>query len=94
MLPTHYPQLANDLKKGQHILIADGTMDVRVTKISGLHMICTVVVGGTVKSHKGMNMPGAALSAPSITAKDKEDLAFGVKQGVDYVVGARIGNTK
>ncbi|MBI4252701.1 pyruvate kinase [Candidatus Uhrbacteria bacterium] len=85
MLPTHYPQLASDLKKGQHILIADGAMDVRVTKIFGLHMTCTVVVGGTVHSHKGMNIPASRLSVPSITAKDKEDLAFGVKQKVDYV---------
>lgn len=85
MLPNHYPPLAGEVKKGQHILIADGTMDLKVLKIKGKQIYCEVVVGGVVKSHKGINVPGATLSAPSMTKKDREDLAFGVSQHVDYV---------
>lgn len=85
MLPNHYPPLSEEVKKGQHILIADGTMDLKVLKIKGKQIYCEVVVGGLVKSHKGINVPGATLSAPSMTKKDREDLAFGVSQHVDYV---------
>jgi len=85
MLPNHYPPLAKDVRVGQHILIADGTMDLKVTKIKESWMYCTVVVGGIVKSHKGINVPGSTLSAPSMTKKDKDDLVFGVSQKVDYI---------
>ncbi len=85
MLPNHYPPLAQEVKKGQHILIADGTMDLKVRRVKGKQITCEVVVGGLVKSHKGINVPGATLSAPSMTKKDRDDLAFGVGQSVDYV---------
>lgn len=85
MLPNHYPRLAQEVKKGQHILIADGTIDLKITKIKGNQLFCAVVVGGVVKSHKGLNVPGATLTAPSMTPKDRDDLAFGVRQKVDYV---------
>lgn len=92
MLPNHYPRLAHEVKKGQHILIADGTIDLKVERIRGNQLFCAVVVGGTVKSHKGMNVPGAALTAPSMTAKDKKDLAFGVGQNIDYVALSFVRN--
>ncbi|MDP2630032.1 MAG: pyruvate kinase [Candidatus Uhrbacteria bacterium] len=85
MLPNHYPPLSEEVKKGQHILIADGTMDLKVSRIKGKQIYCEVIVGGLVKSHKGINVPGATLLAPSMTKKDREDLAFGVSQHVDYV---------
>lgn len=85
LLPNQYEGLARDVKPGNHILIADGTMDLRVDRIRGLHIECTVIVGGTVKSHKGINVPGARLAIGSITDKDIADVAFGLKQRVDYV---------
>ncbi|MBI4599625.1 pyruvate kinase [Candidatus Uhrbacteria bacterium] len=85
MLPNHYPPLSEEVKKGQHILIADGTMDLQVTKVKGTQITCEVIVGGLVKSHKGINVPGATLSAPSMTKKDREDCAFGVSQKVDFI---------
>lgn len=94
MLPNHLPQLADDIKAGSHILIADGTMDLRVVRISGPEIHCSVVVGGTVKSHKGMNFPGTSLTIPPITKKDKEDALFGVMHGVDYVALSFVRNAK
>ncbi len=84
-LPNQYEGLAKDVKAGSHILIADGTMDLRVEKITGKHIECGVVVGGTVKSHKGINVPGVQLAISSITEKDIKDVKFGMQQKVDYV---------
>lgn len=85
MLPNHFSRMAEDVKAGQHILIADGLIDLKIIKISGPEIHCTVAVGGTVKSHKGINVPGASLKVASITEKDKEDIAFGVTHSVDYI---------
>lgn len=94
MLPHHYPRLAHEVKKGQHILIADGTIDLMVEKIRENKLWCLVVVGGVVKSHKGINVPGAVLTAPSLTPKDRDDLAFGVRQGVDYIALSFVKNAQ
>lgn len=94
MLPNHYPRLAREVTKGQHILVADGTIDLKVVKIKENKLWCSVVVGGVVKSHKGINVPGAALTAPSLTTKDRDDLAFGVRQGVDYIALSFVKNAK
>ncbi|MBI4249971.1 pyruvate kinase [Candidatus Uhrbacteria bacterium] len=84
-LPYHYEKLAREVEVGQHILIADGMIDLRILRIAGPDIHCSVRVGGVVKSHKGINVPGATFSVPAITAKDKKDLAFGVQHGVDFV---------
>lgn len=93
-LPNHYPRLAREVAKGQHILIADGTIDLTVKKIKKNQLWCLVVIGGVVKSHNGINVPGAALTAPSLTSKDRDDLAFGVRQGVDYIALSFVKNAK
>lgn len=85
LLPNQYEGLAKDVKPGCHILIADGTMDLRVDCVNGQRIECTVIVGGTVKSHKGINVPRVQLAIGSITDKDIADVAFGLKQRVDYV---------
>jgi len=84
-LPYHYEKLAREVEVGQHILIADGMIDLRILRIAGPDIHCSVRVGGVVKSHKGINVPGATFSVPAVTAKDKKDLAFGVQHGVDFV---------
>jgi pyruvate kinase len=85
MLPNHFPQLAQDLQRGQEIYIADGLLELRVVRISGPEIHCTCIIGGVVKSHKGMNLPGANLHVASLTKKDREDVAFGIEHGVDYI---------
>ena len=84
-LPYHYARLAQEVEVGQHILIADGVIDLRILRISGPDITCAVSVGGLVKSHKGINVPGATFSVAAVTEKDKKDLVFGVEQKVDYI---------
>ena len=84
-IPVTYQHLARDVRPGARILINDGLIELKVDQISGGHLDCKVVVGGTVTSHKGINLPGTRVSAPTLTDKDREDIRFGVTQGVDYV---------
>ena len=79
-----YGPLARDVKKGDRILFDDGLLEVVVEGIEGGDVRCKVVVGGALKDHKGMNMPGSALSVPALTEKDKADIVFGRELGVDY----------
>lgn len=80
-----YPRLTKDLKRGDRVLLDDGRLELRVARKNAHSVTCTVVRGGVLKSRKGVNLPGARLSLPSLSKKDKDDLAFGVKEGVDYV---------
>ena len=84
-IPVTYQHLARDVRPGARILINDGLIELKVEQISGGHLDCKVLVGGTVTSHKGINLPGTRVSSPTLTDKDREDIRFGVTQGVDYV---------
>lgn len=77
--------VSGDVKKGHRILIQDGLMELVVDKVSGKLIHCTVRSGGTVRSHKGMNLPDTRLKSRVITEKDVADLKFGLKQNVDFV---------
>jgi len=80
-----YKPLPRDVKKHDVILLDDGLLRMRVERVDGNDVHCIVEVGGPLSNNKGLNMPGAALSAPALTEKDKVDLAFAVSLGVDYV---------
>src|SRR6059036_3633872 len=77
--------LARDVQPGARILIDDGLVELTVNRITGGAVECTVITGGRITSHKGINLPGTRVSVPTLTDKDREDLRFGVAQGVDYV---------
>jgi pyruvate kinase len=83
--PVTYDDLARDVKDGDRILVDDGLIDLVVTSVSAPRLRARVVHGGQLRSHKGMNLPGVQVSAPSITEKDKADIAFAVQQDVDYL---------
>jgi len=85
VIPTQYQNLYQDVVRGKLILIEDGTIELRVLKISGRAVHCQVKAGSLIKSHKGMNFPGSTISTPAITAKDKQDLKFGLGHKVDFV---------
>jgi pyruvate kinase len=84
-ISTTYAPLAADVKAGDKILLDDGNLELKVEGVTAGEVDCRVVHGGALKSHKGMNLPGVALSTPALTEKDRRDLAFGVANGVDYV---------
>jgi len=85
IVSTSYAHLPRDVRPGDHILIADGMIDLTVREIEGEDVVCEVTHGGILESHKGVNLPGTKLSTPSLTEKDKTDLDFGLKNGIDFV---------
>src|SRR5262245_60137648 len=85
LIATTYDPLPRDVSPGDTILLDDGNLELRVLETAGGTVRCTVVHGGLLSSNKGMNLPGVKLSAPALTEKDRYDLAFGVRNGVDFV---------
>jgi len=81
---TTYANLPKDVKKGNKILIDDGLMELKVLFKRKETITCEIINGGILKEHKGINLPGIHVSAPSLTKKDRRDLNFGIKVGVDY----------
>jgi len=73
-LPTTYQDLAKDARAGARVLLDDGLLSVDVTRIAEPRVEGRVVDGGTLTSHKGMNLPGLHVSAPALTDKDREDV--------------------
>jgi pyruvate kinase len=82
---TTYENLPADVHEGDAILLDDGKLRLRVRRVAPPEVECEVEVGGTLSAHKGINLPGVAVSAPSFTEKDLEDLAFGMEIGVDVI---------
>jgi pyruvate kinase len=82
---TTYENLPADVRAGDAILLDDGKLRLRVRRVAPPEVECEVEVGGALSAHKGINLPGVAVSAPSFTEKDLEDLAFGMEIGVDVV---------
>ncbi|HLQ28108.1 MAG TPA: pyruvate kinase [Ktedonobacteraceae bacterium] len=85
IVATTYKPLPQDVKAGDRILLDDGLLELRVLNCGQADVQCQVVHGGLLKEHKGINLPGVAVSAPALTEKDRDDLKFGVMHEVDYV---------
>jgi len=84
-LPVTYQKLHEDVKVGHRILLDDGLLSVRVVKIEGQDITCEVVDGGHLTSHKGMNLPDSSVSISAMSDKDRDDVRFGIEQGVDWM---------
>jgi pyruvate kinase len=84
-IPVVYPALAADVRPGDQILLDDGAIGLRVREVEGNRVRAEVERGGVVKSRKGVNLPGVAVSAASLTDKDRADVATAVGAGADYV---------
>lgn len=80
-----YPRLAGEVAPGGRILLADGLLELRVLARRGRELVCRVVNGGALGEHKGVNLPGARLTLPALTEKDRADLRFALRHGVNYV---------
>lgn len=92
VIPVQYDSLAKDLSIGDRILLADGAMDIMVEDITGENVTCRVLNGGTAYTKKGVNMPSSELSIVAFTEKDKADLKYGLKKGVDVVALSFVRN--
>lgn len=80
-----YPSLPMEVKSGDTLLLADGAIELQVLKSNGQDIECRVIVGGTLTSNKGINFPTGTIRASPFTKKDREDLLFGIRNGVDMV---------
>jgi len=85
IISTTYKQLPQDVKPDDRILLNDGLLELRVLDRSETDILCSVIHGGVLGEHKGINLPGVAVSAPALTEKDRNDLRFGIIHDVDYV---------
>jgi len=89
-----YSGLAEDVDRGQKILIDDGLIELEVVKKIGRDIICKVLNGGELGERKGVNVPNVPVRLPAITEKDKEDIKFGVEQNVDFIAASFVRNAE
>lgn len=82
---TTYKEIVHDVQRGDRILIDDGLLEVKVLDKTDKEVITEVVIGGLLKSQKGLNLPGVSMSVPSLSEKDIEDVHFGLDNEVDMV---------
>ena len=85
LIPTTFQELAREVRPGARILLSDGLIELYVVRVKGNDVECGVVNGGLLGEHKGINLPGVALSIPALTEKDRKDLEFGLHHAVDMV---------
>jgi len=85
IIPLEVPNLINSIKKGKRILLDDGYLEISVVDVQKNFILGEVVLGGILKSHKGVNLPGIDLQIPAFTEKDRRDLEFGLEIGVDAI---------
>ena len=83
--PLQYASLPDEVHPGDRILMDDGLLEARVQETNSTDILCRMVIGGLLKSNKGLNLPNAALSIPAITEKDWDDLEFALSAGADWV---------
>ncbi|HWZ54133.1 MAG TPA: pyruvate kinase [Candidatus Acidoferrales bacterium] len=82
---TTFRELPHAVHKGDRILLSDGNISLRVISTRGSEVVCQVENGGELREHQGINLPGVRLKIPSLTPKDRRDLAFALTLGVNYV---------
>ncbi len=80
-----YENLHKDVGKGDVLLLNDGQITLRVDRVDGTRVHTTVVIGGVLSDHKGINREGGGLSAPALTDKDRSDIRFAAEMGMDYI---------
>lgn len=82
---TSYKEIVKDVRPGDRILMDDGLLEVRVLEKSDTDVVTEVVIGGLLKSKKGLNLPGVNMSVPSLSEKDIQDVYFGLDNNVDLI---------
>jgi pyruvate kinase len=82
---TTYAGLATDVTTGERILVDDGKVCLKVTSVDGPKVHTTVLEGGVISDHKGLNLPGVAVSVPALSKKDEDDLRWALRTGFDVI---------
>ena len=85
LIPSDFKELCKACKPGTQILLDDGLIELKVVSVEATQLKAEVIYGGILKNRKGMNLPGVMLPVDAMTPKDREDLEFGLQNGVDYV---------
>lgn len=93
-LPVEYDDLHKEVNIGERILLADGMMELRVTGIDGVKVICEVITGGVVYTKKGVNMPQSDLHVPAFSEKDRVDLQMALEEKLDFVALSFVRSAK
>ncbi|MEY4682805.1 MAG: hypothetical protein RL534_224, partial [Actinomycetota bacterium] len=91
---TTFKNLPGDCKPGDRLLIDDGKVTVEVIEVKGNDVITKCIEPGAVSNNKGINLPGVAVSVPALSEKDKEDLRWGLKAGVDFIALSFVRDAK
>lgn len=91
---VNYKHLPQDIKVGKFILLDDGKKKLRVDRIKGTEIYCTIMVGGDTKGRRGVNLPGTHLRISSLTAKDRKDLEVGIAENVDFMALSFVRHVK
>ncbi|UHD17981.1 pyruvate kinase [Thiocapsa bogorovii] len=89
---TTYPELVDDVRHGDTLLLDDGAIELWVDAVDGGRIDCKVVVGGALSNNKGINKKGGGLSAPALTEKDQDDIRFAAEIDADYLAVSFVRN--
>jgi pyruvate kinase len=87
-----YKGLVSDVKSGDKLLLADGTIKMVVEEVKGQDVYCRVIIGGYLNSHKGINLPDKTMNIPILSKKDINDIRFGIENKVDYIALSFVRN--
>ena len=82
---VNYKLLPQEVTPGQSIFIDDGALNLEVESINGDEVTCKIIVGGPLRNTKGINIPGADLTMPALSDKDKQDILWGIQHGMEYL---------
>ena len=83
-----YKELPRDVAAGGRIMLDDGLIELGIDEVSDTDIVCTVKNDGTIKTKKGVNVPGVHLSMPYMSQRDKDDIIFGIQQGYDFIAAS------
>ena len=89
-----YKNLPQDVELGSHIMLDDGLISMTVAEKTDTEIKCLVENGGVIKDHKGVNVPGVHLTMPYISAQDREDILFGIREGFDFIAASFCRNAQ
>lgn len=87
-----YDEIVNDVVAGNKILLDDGLIELLVKEVTATDVVCEVINGGSLSNRKGVNIPSVSINLPAITEKDKEDIIFGIENGVDFIAASFVRN--